>query len=72
MNNDPDCRRDGCGHPLSAHTLSQAEKRAEKKGTIVTDLPFRQPDPFNYHAGRSNSSCAESGCDCLGYLSPGA
>lgn len=68
---DPPCKRAGCKHALSIHTLTIAEKRNKLEGTISLDFPSGQRDrEFNIQAGRSNSSCSESDCDCLAYMSP--
>jgi hypothetical protein len=70
MAEDTPCKRAGCGHPISIHTMRLAEKRAQLEGTIALDFPSGREDPFNYHAGRSNSSCNEPGCGCLAFISP--
>lgn len=67
---DPPCKRAGCGHALSVHNLSRAEKRAKMQGTVLSDYPSAHQEDFNIQAGRSNTSCSEPGCDCLAYLSP--
>jgi hypothetical protein len=72
MTDDPVCKRAECAHPLSAHNLSRAEKRAKLERTqVLNDFPS-PPDPrdFNIQAGRSNTSCSEDGCDCLAFISP--
>ena len=51
MTDDPVCKT--CPHPLSAHTLSRAEKRAKMEGTLVMNGFPSSGDKgeFNYHAG---------------------
>jgi len=70
MSDDALCKKAGCGHPLSVHTLSRAEKYAKIRGTALSDWPSTDPRDFNSQAGRSNTSCVEPGCGCLAYQSP--
>jgi hypothetical protein len=70
MAEDTPCKRTGCGHPISVHNMSRAEKRAKMQGTMVSDYPSSGEADFNIQAGRSNSSCSEPGCACLAFLSP--
>jgi hypothetical protein len=69
-NDDPPCKRNGCGHALSLHNLSLAEKRAQLEGTIVLDEFLARNREFNIESGTSKSSCSESGCNCLAFRSP--
>lgn len=71
MDNDPLCKRDGCGHPISAHTMRRAEKRADMAGTMVSDFPSGRQEPFNMHSGKSDyDACNETECTCVMFLSP--
>ena len=71
MDKDPLCKRDGCGHSISAHTMRRAEKRARMTGTMVSDFPSGHEEPFNYHSGRNDDdACSETDCTCLMFVSP--
>jgi hypothetical protein len=68
---DPLCNRDGCGHPISAHTMRRAEKRAHIEGTMLSDFPSGREEPFNFHSGASDyDACSETDCRCLMFISP--
>lgn len=60
------CKRDGCGHPMSRHTMKRAEKRAKLEGTIVLDFPSSgQKGSYNYHSGMTDGdACSEDDCRC--------
>ena len=36
-NEDQVCKH--CGHPVSLHTMTRAEKRAQREGTMISDYP---------------------------------
>jgi hypothetical protein len=67
MADDTPCKRAGCGHPISIHTMRLAEKRAQLEGTIVLDFTSGREDPYNYHSGTTNSSCSDPNCRCLAF-----
>ena len=69
MDQDPLCKRDGCGHPLSVHNARRAEKRAHNRGTMLSDYPLSTSEHFNILIGRGdNDACdkAECGCETFG------
>jgi hypothetical protein len=69
MSEDPLCKNNGCGHPMSVHNMGRAEKRAKKQGTMVSDYPSGQGD-FNYHSGMSDGdACSNPDCDCIMFIS---
>jgi hypothetical protein len=45
MDQDPLCKSDGCGHPISAHNVKRADKRAHITGTMVPDFPSGHEEP---------------------------
>jgi hypothetical protein len=45
MDQDPLCKSDGCGHPISAHNMKRADKRAHITGTMVPDFPSGHEEP---------------------------
>jgi hypothetical protein len=70
MNEDPLCKRDGCGHPISAHNMRRPDKRAQMTGTMVSDYPSGREEQFNIHSGRSDDACSVVECSCLAFVSP--
>jgi hypothetical protein len=57
--NEIPCKRDGCKHPLSVHSMRRAEKR-----------PSVEEGRYNIHSDKTDGdACSEPGCDCFAYLS---
>jgi len=55
---DPPCKRDGCGHPISAHTMKRAEKRAHRTGTMMSYFPSGREEPLTSIAARASTTLA--------------
>lgn len=60
MNDDPDCKRENCGHHLSDHSKTVAEV----EGTAVKDFPASPRSGTNIYAGKAKGESVCSICGC--------
>jgi hypothetical protein len=71
MKKDEDTKCKKCGHPISDHKMSRAQKRANIKGAMVPDYPSGREEHFNYHSGMTDDdACSNLHCNCEMFQSP--
>jgi hypothetical protein len=67
-NEDQVCKH--CSHPISLHTMTRAEKRAQREGTMISDYPGSSGGRYNIFANAIDAACSDADCSCEWFLSP--
>jgi hypothetical protein len=59
-----------CGHAISVHTMTRAEKRAQRERTMISDYPGSGGGRYNIFADRTDAACSDAECGCEWFISP--